>query len=99
LAFGITKEQVREWKEAIDRGEIAYLTHYWLDERFPASKSVTKAGCKDMGKLAKWGSQYGLKKEWIHHRKDGYSHFDLLGQKQEEILKKEGLEHILKLFS
>jgi hypothetical protein len=98
MAFGISREQVRQWKAAIDRGEIAFLTHYWLDDRFPDSKSVTKAGCRDLGKLVNWGAQYGLKKEWIHHRKDGYSHFDLLGAKQEEILKKEGIEHTLKSF-
>jgi hypothetical protein len=95
LAFGIKKQQVSEWKRKIDNGEIAFLTHYWLDDRFPGSKTVTKVGCNDLEKLATWGKKYGLRKEWIHHRKDGYSHFDLIGERHKEILQKEGLfEHI-----
>lgn len=90
MAFGIHRNQVKAWKAAIDRGEIAFLTHFWLDDRFPSAKSVTKVGCKDLEKLAAWGARYQLKKEWIHVRKDGYSHFDLLGRKQREILQKEG---------
>ncbi|GER70266.1 hypothetical protein BpJC7_15690 [Weizmannia acidilactici] len=43
------------------------------------------------------GGRYQLKKEWIHVRKDGYSHFDLLGSKKREVLEKEGqLEAALK---
>ncbi|NRD79608.1 hypothetical protein HPT25_19795 [Bacillus sp. BRMEA1] len=93
MAFGIRKQDLVEWKMKIDRGEIAFLTHYWLDDRFPESKSVTKVGCSNLEKLAAWGQKYGLRKEWIHHRADGYSHFDLLGKKQIEILKEEGLLH------
>jgi hypothetical protein len=97
LAFGIKRKDVAEWKRKIDNGEIAYLTHFWLDDRFPGANTVTKVGCADLDKLAEWGKKYGLKKEWIHHRKDGYSHFDLLGEKQTLILRKEGLEeHIWK---
>ncbi len=91
MAFGITKTELKHWKQAIDQGKIAFLTHYWIDDRFPQCKSVTKVGCRDLVKLAKWGKDYQLKQEWIHHRKDGYSHFDLLGEKQIEVLKKEGL--------
>ncbi|MCM3567726.1 hypothetical protein [Neobacillus mesonae] len=95
MAFGIKRRDVEEWKRKIDHGEIAFLTHYWLDDRFPGCKTVTKVGCKDLKKLAAWGSKYGLKEEWIDHRKDGYSHFDLLGTRQKEILEQEGLfEHI-----
>jgi hypothetical protein len=95
LAFGIKKQQISEWKRKIDNGEIAFLTHYWLDDRFPGSNTVTKVGCNDLVKLAVWGQIHGLRKEWIHHRKDGYSHFDLIGERQREILQKEGLfEHI-----
>lgn len=93
MAFGIKKQDLLEWKRKIDDGEIAFLTHYWIDERFPNCTTVTKVGCQDLNQLAEWGKKYGLKKEWIHHRKDGYSHFDLLGEKQKEILRKEGLEH------
>lgn len=91
VAFGITKDELRTWKKSIDRGEIAFLTHYWLDDRFPEARSVTKVGCNDLHKLQKWGAKYGLKKEWIHHRKDGYSHYDLLGTRQKEILESEGI--------
>jgi hypothetical protein len=98
LAFGISKQILQSWKKAIDRGEIAFLTHYWLDSRFPNARSVTKVGCHDLFKLQAWGAQYGLKKEWIHHRRDGYSHFDLLGSKQREILEEEGILHDHKKF-
>src|SRR5690606_25414696 len=95
MAFGITRKQLTSWKEAINRGEIAFLTHYWLDDCFPHCHTVTKVGCKDLNKLAEWGAQYQLKREWIHHRKDGYSHFDLLGWRQREILQREGLAYQL----
>ncbi len=95
MAFGIRRDELNEWKRKIDHGEIAFLTHYWLDNRFPEYKTVTKVGCNDLEKLVEWGSKYGLKKEWIDHRKDGYSHFDLLGKRQKEILQAEGLlDHI-----
>jgi hypothetical protein len=97
MAFGIKREELREWKKKIDRGEIAFLTHYWLDDRFPGCKTVTKVGCKDLTILAEWGLKYGLKKEWIHIRQDGYSHFDLIGEKEKEILAMENkLTHLLK---
>ncbi|MFJ7754733.1 hypothetical protein ACQKGI_01450 [Peribacillus muralis] len=95
MAFGIKRKDVVEWKKRIDQGEIAFLTHYWLDDRFPGCKTVTKVGSKDLGRLSEWGKQYGLKKEWIHHRKDGYSHYDLLGDKQREILNAEGIIEVL----
>ena len=95
MAFGIKRHELIEWKRKIDGGEIAFLTHYWLDDRFPGYTTVTKVGCHDLEKLAQWGMKYGLKKEWIDHRRDGYSHFDLIGPKQKDILKKEGqFEHI-----
>lgn len=90
MAFGITRQQLIQWKKRIDHGEIAFLTHYWYDERFPNAKTVTKVGCKDLNRLIQWGEQYGLKKEWIHYRKEGYSHFDLIGDMEKQILKKEG---------
>lgn len=95
LAFGIKRFELVEWKQKIDKGEMAFLTHYWLDVRFPGFKTVTKVGCRDLAKLAQWGSKHGLKKEWIHHRKDGYSHYDLIGERQKKILQNEGLlQHI-----
>nr|WP_263326684.1 hypothetical protein [Neobacillus sp. Marseille-Q6967] len=95
MAFGINRRDLVRWKQKIDQGEIAFLTHYWLDDRFPGSKTVTKVGCHDLDRLAEWGKKYGLRKEWIHHRRDGYSHFDLIGERQRDILQKEGLhDHI-----
>ncbi|WP_071395049.1 hypothetical protein [Bacillus tuaregi] len=95
MAFGIKRHELLEWKRKVDRGEIAFLTHYWLDSRFPECKTVTKVGCKDIEKLIHWGKQYGLKAEWIDKRKASYPHFDLLGQMQIEILEKEGLTEYL----
>lgn len=91
MAFGITRRELSEWKEKIDQGELSFLTHYWLDDRFPGYKTVTKVGCNNLERLIAWGEKYGFKKEWIHHRPDGYSHFDLIGARQKEILIKEGL--------
>lgn len=95
MAFGLKKQELAEWKRRIDNGEIAFLTHYWLDDRFPDCKTVTKVGCSDIKKLKSWGEKYGLKEEWIHYRKDGYSHFDLLGDTQKKILKEEGISERL----
>ncbi|MCM2980209.1 hypothetical protein M3599_04610 [Niallia circulans] len=95
MAFGLKKKELIEWKRKIDNGEIAFLTHYWLDDRFPGCKTVTKVGCADLEKLKNWGKKYGLKEEWIHYRHDGYSHFDLLGDTQKKILKEEGIDQPL----
>ena len=95
MAFGLTKQELNGWKQQVRNGQIAFLTHYWLDDRFPDVRSVTKVGCCNIDALSRWGQKYGLKKEWIHQRKDGFPHFDLLGDIQYEILVKEGLqEHI-----
>jgi len=51
MAFGITKEQLMSWKKLVKRGEIAFLTHYWYDERFPQYHTVTKVGCSNINKL------------------------------------------------
>ena len=98
MAFGINREELLEWKAAVRKGEVAFLTHYWLDDRFPGCKTVTKAGCADLEKLAEWGRQYGLKKEWIDFRKD-YPHFDLFGETERRILQSEGLLDQLKRFN
>ncbi|MFN2747329.1 MULTISPECIES: hypothetical protein [Bacillus] len=90
MAFGITRRELNKWKQAVLNGEIAFLTHYWIDDRFPEARTVTKAGCQNIEKLAAWGKKYGLKEEWIHKRGE-FPHFDLLGKKQIDILKKEQL--------
>jgi len=98
MAFGIKREELRKWKAQIDEGEIAFLTHYWMDDRFPGSNTVTKVGCNDLEKLKAWGKKHELKGEWIHIRKDGYSHYDLIGEWQKKILQKENLLHTLNKF-
>lgn len=92
MAFGIKRKDLVKWKQQIDRDEIAFLTHYWLDDRFPGCNTVTKVGCRNLEKLAEWGRKYGMRREWIHHRPNGYSHFDLIGEVQKQILQKEGLD-------
>lgn len=90
MAFGIKREELKRWKEEVTRGEIAFITHYWLDERFPDSKTVTKVGCSDLEKLIKWGRKHGLQPEWIDKRRADLPHFDLFGERRDEILRKEG---------
>lgn len=86
MAFGVKRTELTKWKTEVSKGEIAFLTHFWIDERFPNSHSITKVGCSDIKKLAKWGAEFGLKEEWIHHN-ERFPHFDLLGDIQVEILK------------
>lgn len=90
MAFGIKREELQRWKDKVRSGEIAFLTHYWIDERFPGMKTVTKVGCADIERLAEWGKQYGIPSRYIHHRSH-YPHFDLLGERQIEILTAENL--------
>jgi len=88
MAFGITRAELIAWKQKVLNGEIAFLTHYWYDERFPEANTVTKVGCIHIHRLVEWGKQYHLKKEWIDMRSE-YPHFDLIGEKQIAILKNE----------
>ncbi|MFF2090371.1 hypothetical protein [Paenibacillus sp. NPDC058174] len=97
MAFGIKRAEMNEWKRKVSQGEIAYLTHYWLDPRFPNMKTVTKVGCSDLDKLAAWCRDNGLNPRYIHAREE-YPHFDLLGPKQIEILKREKLFDQLERF-
>lgn len=98
MAFGIKRQELLTWKDAVRKGEIAFLTHYWLDDRFPGCKTVTKVGCSDVDLLIEWGIQYGLKREWIDFKED-YPHFDLFGHHQENILRQEGQLEQLQRFS
>ena len=91
MAFGLKRAEVNAWKEAVRAGEIAFLTHYWLDDRFPGCKTVTKVGCANIDRLIEWGQQYGLKSEWIDYKKD-YPHFDLFGQTEVHALCDAGLQ-------
>jgi hypothetical protein len=97
MAFGITREELAQWKEAVARGEIAFITHYWLDPRFPGSKTVTKVGCANLARLSAWCTANGLSPRHIHNRPP-FPHFDLIGPKQKEILRKEHLLDQLERF-
>lgn len=98
MAFGISKQELKQWKIAVSRGEIAYLTHYWYDSRFPEYKTVTKVGCSDLIRLKQWCVENGLDPKYIHNRKP-YPHFDLLGPKQVEILRKASLDSHVRRFN
>jgi len=97
MAFGVTREQLLRWKEAVSRGEIAFLTHYWLDARYPGVRTVTKVGCSDLSRLAAWCEANGLPSQYIH-RRSRYPHFDLIGPKQAEILRRERMWDELRRF-
>ncbi|MFA9559596.1 hypothetical protein ACERII_19990 [Evansella sp. AB-rgal1] len=88
MAFGLKKSDIEKWKKRANEGEVAFITHFWFDERFPQYRTVTKAACANKDTLIQWGQKYNLKPEWIHDRKD-FPHFDLLGDRQRDILKKE----------
>lgn len=98
MAFGINRRELAAWKREVSRGEIAFLTHYWLDDRFPGITTVTKVGCSDLDKLRLWCINNGLNPRYIHQRQP-YPHFDLIGSKQAEILRKYGISDQLKRFT
>lgn len=91
MAYGISRDELNQWKQQAEAGDIALLTHKWVDPRFPEYRTVTKAGCADRRRLESWGRRYGLRPEWIHGQ-GPHQHFDLLGPRQVEILRAEGLE-------
>lgn len=88
MAFGVKRAELEQWKRKVKNGEIAFLTHYWLHPRLPEIRTVTKVGCANLDWLIQWGMTYDLKKEYIHFH-TVYPHFDLFGQRQQEILYKE----------
>ncbi|HEY4391196.1 MAG TPA: hypothetical protein VGN02_07580 [Paenibacillus sp.] len=97
MAFGVRREELDAWKKLVSQGEIAYLTHYWLDARFPGITTVTKVGCNDPDKLVAWCVKHGLDPRYIHNRSP-FPHFDLIGPKQREILEEEQLWDQLQRF-
>lgn len=90
MAFGIKREELQRWKEQVRDGKIAFLTHYWIDERFPDCDTVTKVGCSDIEKLKRWGKTHELSEQWIDYKTD-YPHYDLFGKYQLKILEKEAI--------
>ncbi|WP_223068557.1 hypothetical protein [Paenibacillus caui] len=97
MAFGVNRRQLNNWKDQVTSGQIAFLTHYWLDPRFPDAKTVTKVGCSDLERLTAWCLDNELNPKYIHRRQP-YPHFDLIGAKQKEILVKEGLQEQIEQF-
>ncbi|KAA9001009.1 hypothetical protein F4V43_14280 [Paenibacillus spiritus] len=97
MAFGIDRNELNRWKAAVSEGRIAFLTHYWLDSRFPGINTVTKVGCADRERLADWCRSHGLPPEYIHNRSP-FPHFDLLGPRQADILRREGQWEQLRRF-
>lgn len=94
MAFGISRDELNDWKRRVAEGQIAFLTHYWYEPRFPGIKTVTKVGCSDVTELRSWCINNGLNPDYIHHR-DEYPHYDLIGSKQKDILIQEQLwDHI-----
>lgn len=89
MAFGIKREELVAWKEKVQQGEIAFLTHYWYDPRFPDIKTVTKVGCSNLERLIQWGEKYNIPAKYIDDRSRAYPHFDLFGPRQIEILTSE----------
>ncbi|GAA0444779.1 hypothetical protein GCM10008983_22770 [Lentibacillus halophilus] len=97
MAFGVNRMELKEWQQEVENGRIAFLTHYWIDERFPDCDTVTKAGCRDLEKLMAWGRKYRLNPAWIH-RDERYPHFDLFGEIQRRVLEQEGKWDQIKRF-
>lgn len=97
MAFGVRREELEAWKRQVAAGQIAFLTHYWFEPRFPGIKTITKVGCDDMGKLTAWCRTYGLNPAYIHARRP-FPHFDLIGERQAEILRREGQWEQLRRF-
>ncbi|SDN72877.1 hypothetical protein SAMN04487897_104219 [Paenibacillus sp. yr247] len=85
MAFGVKREELQAWKAAVSQGEIAFLTHFWLDDRFPDIRTVTKVGCSDIDRLFNWCLSHGLNPQYIHYS-PSYPHFDLFGPLQKKIL-------------
>lgn len=97
MAFGIKREELKLWKEQVKSGNIAFLTHYWIDERFPDCDTVTKVGCSDVEKLKRWGRGYSLEDHWIDY-KNNYPHYDLFGEYQKKVLINEKIWNQLERF-
>jgi hypothetical protein len=97
MAFGINRKELSQWKEAVAREEISYLTHFWLDKRFPEFNSVTKVGCSNIQRLIEWCLTHNLNPAYIHNRPP-FPHYDLIGPMQKEILQKEGMWEQLQRF-
>lgn len=89
MAFGVKRAELVRWKQRVRDGEISFLTHYWVEPRFPGIRTITKVGCADVKQLEAWCRSWGFRAEYIHHREE-YPHFDLMGPRQREILLAEG---------
>ncbi|EUJ33316.1 hypothetical protein MFLO_03215 [Listeria floridensis FSL S10-1187] len=90
MAFGVKRDELKAFQQKAESGEVALLTHYWLDKRFPNSKTVTKAASSDLEALKKWGSQYHLPEAYIDYGHKNLPHYDLFGEIQLKVLEQEG---------
>ncbi|EUJ17253.1 hypothetical protein MAQA_13825 [Listeria aquatica FSL S10-1188] len=90
MAFGVQREELIAFKKKAEQGEVALLTHYWLDDRFPNSKTVTKAASADIEALKRWGRKYHLPENYIDYGHKDLPHYDLFGDIQLKILEEEG---------
>lgn len=98
MAFGLKRQELNNWKKQVTQGKISFLTHYWIDPRFPNCTTVTKVGCSDIEVLIAWGNEYNLDPKWIHHDLK-YPHYDLFGELQKRILVNEGQWDQIKKFN
>ncbi|WP_163653538.1 hypothetical protein [Listeria sp. PSOL-1] len=98
MAFGVTRSELEAFKQKASEGGIAILTHYWMDERFPNSETVTKVASSNLENLLEWGAKYDLPKSYIDFGHTGLPHYDLFGELQLRILKKEGKHEQIERF-
>lgn len=97
MAFGITRDELKAWQKKASAGDIAIITHYWTDPRFPTATSVTKVGSSDIKKLKAWGKQYGLNEHWIDYHAE-YPHYDLFAPFQQLVLEQEDKQDQIRRF-
>ncbi len=97
MAFGVSRQELEVWKRTVLAGEIAFMTHYWYESRFPDCRTITKVGCANVQKLKAWCVRHQLNPHYIHYR-ERYPHFDLIGNRQREILLLEGLSEQIERF-
>jgi len=97
MAFGVNRRELQDWKRQVELGEVAVMTHYWYDNRFPDNRTVTKVGCCNLERLADWCKANGLDPKYIH-RRERYPHFDVIGPRQREVLERMGRHDLVDKF-
>lgn len=87
MAFGVKKNELKRYKKNVANNELAILTHYWSDDRFPDSNTVTKVAANDLETLKAWGKKLQLYDYMIDPESTKIPHFDLFGPIQVRVLK------------